>query len=78
MQQSISTERFKIMYCELKASRKIENKSDLAEALDLYPAAITLIEQGKRKITADELILLNRLFKVNPNYICGLETKMFI
>jgi transcriptional regulator with XRE-family HTH domain len=49
------------------------NQQQLADRLVIPRPAVSAIEAGARKVSADELVVLARLFSVTVDYIVGLE-----
>ena len=49
------------------------NQQQLADRLEIPRPAVSAIESGGRKVSADELVVLARLFSVTVDYIVGLE-----
>ncbi len=57
---------------EMRGLRGLSQKQ-VAEKLGLKRSTISQIESGDRKINADELLKLSRIFKVSPNNLLNLE-----
>ncbi len=77
-QESLVNQRFKEVYQELEHRSLIKGKSDLANELGTYNHIINSILKGQRNITIEQLNLLFLKYKVNANFIFGLNDAMFM
>lgn len=62
----------------IKMIRKKNNKTqkELGELIDLKPSTITLMEQGKSKLTIESLIIICKEYNVSADWILfGKEAK---
>ncbi len=76
--ESIVNQRFKSVYTELERTNKIKGKSDIAKHLGTYNHVINSILKGERNITVDQLNKLFDIFKVNANYLFGINDDIFL
>ena len=76
--ESIVNQRFKHVYKELERTNKIKGKSDIAKHLGTYNHVINSILKGERNITVDQLNKLFSIFKVNANYLFGINDDIFL
>lgn len=77
-QESLVNQRFKEVYQELEHRSLIKGKSDLANELGTYNHIINSILKGQRNVTIEQLNLLFFKYKVNANFIFGLNDTMFM
>lgn len=76
--ESIVNQRFKRVYNELERTNKIKGKSDIAKHLGTYNHVINSILKGERNITVEQLNKLFSIFKVNANYLFGIDDELFL
>lgn len=75
--ENIVNQRFRQVYFELEKNNLIKGKSDIAKHLGTYNHVINSILKGQRNITIDQLDKLFEIFKVNANYLFGINDEMF-
>ena len=75
--QHLVNQRFKEVYRQLEASRRIKGKSDIAKKLGTYNHVVNAILKGKRNITIDQLQRLCEAYEVNANYLFGATDSIF-
>ena len=77
--QHIVNQQFRKVYEFLKEREMIRSKSDIAGKLDTYNHVINNILNGKRNLTLDQLRYLIEVYRVNGNYMLGVEPdRMFL
>ena len=63
------TQRFVDAYYQLYALRKVKNKKEFCETVDILPSNYVLVEKGKRSVAVSHICNLISNFNINPNWI---------
>lgn len=71
-QDSLKTRR-ELIASRLKEARQLAglSQSQVATLLELHRPAISEIEAGRRKVTAEEIVQLAKLYQVEPKWLLG-------
>ncbi len=73
MEQDNLKLRRELIAFRLREARRLAglSQAQVATLLDLHRPAITEIEAGRRKVTAEEIIVLAELYQVEPKWLLG-------
>ena len=73
MDQDSLNKRREIIAFRLREARKLAglSQSQVAGLLDLHRPAISEMEAGRRKVTAEEIIVLAELYQVQSTWLLG-------
>ena len=63
------TQRFVDAYYQLYALRKVKNKKEFCEKVDIFPSNFVLVEKGKRSVAVPHICNLISNFNIKPNWI---------
>ena len=73
MNQDSLKNRRELIAFRLREARRLAglSQSQVASLLDLHRPAISEIEAGRRKVTAEEVVILAELYEVDPKWLLG-------
>jgi len=73
MDQDSLKNRRELIAFRLKEARRLAGLSQqqVASLLSLHRPAISEIEAGRRKVTAEEIVILSELYQVEPKWLLG-------
>ncbi len=73
MDQDSLNKRREIITFRLREARKLAglSQSQVAKLLNLHRPAISEMEAGRRRVTAEEIIILAELYQVQPTWLLG-------
>lgn len=63
------TVRFVEAYYQLYALRKVKNKKEFCDKVEICPSNFVLVEKGKRSVAVPHICNLISSFNINPNWI---------
>lgn len=70
--------KFQIVVDRLIETGQVKNKCKLSADLGLYPAAITNLLLGKRRLDPELIQKLVDLYGVNPNFLYSVSKDVFL